>query len=214
MKKIAALLCSLMMFPLIGLAKTGTDGDYMQGVEYEIINPAQPTETGNKVEVVELFWYGCPHCYRFEPHLAKWLKNIPPNASFRRMPAIFRSSWDIHARAFYTAEALGVVDKIHSPLFHAMHSERKKMNTKEALREFFGKYGVKAKDFDDTFDSFSINAKVQRSRVMSRRYGIQGVPSVVVNGKYRVNGTSAGGNQNIMKVVDYLIQKETSSKRK
>ena len=211
---VTVLVALLMLQAPACAVEQGEEGMFKIYGQYEKVNPPQPTEDPKRVEVLELFWYGCPYCYQFEPHLNAWLKKMPANVVFKRMPTIFRKSWEIHARAFYTAQMLGVDGKTHSALFHAMHKDRQRMNTENALRKFCGKHGVSEKDFNDTFRSFAVDAKVRRARVMGQRYGIRGVPSVVVNGKYRVNGTSAGGNHNIMKVVDFLIKKESNSQRK
>ena len=104
---------------------------------YKLIIPVQPTQTDNKIEVLEVFWYGCPHCYDFEPHIENWLKDLPEDVEFRRMPGIFNKSWIAHAKAYFTAEKMGILDKIHSPLFTALHRERKRIYTEDELKDFF-----------------------------------------------------------------------------
>lgn len=203
MKKIA-LSFFMLFFSLLGNAQSAFD----EGIEYRVIKPPVATQTGNKIEVVELFWYGCPHCFRLEPRMKQWLKNKPANVEFVRVPAIFNKRWELHAKAFYTAEALGVLDKIHTPLFDEMHVRKKHLHKKSDLKAFFVKNGVKAEDFDSTFDSFMVNIKVNRARDLSKRYGIDGVPSLVVNGKYLADGPMASGHTNLMKILDFLIKKE------
>lgn len=110
--------------------------EYAEGFEYERVTPAQPVSTENKIEVLELFWYGCPHCYRLEPYLHEWLKTKPANVEYVRLPAILRDSWGLHAHAYYTAEALGVLEKIHTALFDAMHKDRKHIESEESIRQF------------------------------------------------------------------------------
>ncbi len=176
--------------------------------KYELIKPAQPTETPGKVEVIDVFWFGCPHCYRFLPVLEAYEDSKPDYVEIRHMPAIFRNSWVNHARAFYTARALGVEEKIYRSLFEAIHRDRKRLETKEALRSFFESHGVTAEDFDQTWDSFTVESGINKSRVMQGRYGITGTPSVIVNGKYRVTGSLAGSYQNMVKVVAALADKE------
>ncbi|MEJ2142575.1 MAG: thiol:disulfide interchange protein DsbA/DsbL [Gammaproteobacteria bacterium] len=198
----------LLFFTLFFVLVTNASAAWDEGIEYRVINPPVPTQTGSKIEVVELFWYGCPHCFRLEPRIKQWKKNKPANVEFVRVPAIFNKRWELHAKAFYTAEVLGVLDKIHTPLFDEIHVRKKHLNNKSKLKAFFVKHGVKAEDFDNTFDSFMVNIKVNRARDLSKRYGIDGVPSLVVNGKYLTDGPMASGHENLMKILDFLIKKE------
>ena len=185
---------------------------FSEKIHYEKVVPAQPTSTGNKVEVVEMFWYGCPHCNSLEPYVNRWLKKIPANAEFVRMPAIFNQKWEPHARAFYTAEILGVLDKIHHALFEALHGQKRKINSDDEIKKFFVEHGVSEKDFDRVFRSFAVEAKIRRSKDMSQRYGIRGVPALIVNGKYRTSAQLAGGNAKIFRVVNFLVDKEGKAK--
>lgn len=187
-----------------------------EGFEFTEISPAQPTASSKKVEVLELFWYGCPHCNDFEPHLNKWLKNKPDNVEFVRMPAIFRDSWVPHARAYYTAEALGVLDKTHSAFFHAVHRKKQRLESEKDIGDFFVEQGVKQEDFTKSWNSFLVQSRVKRAVGMTRRYGIKGVPAMVVNGKYRTGAKQASINDpggasyaNVLKVVDWLVQRES-----
>ena len=206
MKNLAKILASSLL--LLGLSLSAQAEDYQEGVHYERIDPAQPTVTGNKVEVRQMFWYGCPHCFRFEPYLERWLRKQPKESEFVRMPAIFRPSWENHARAYYTAELLGVVDKVHMPLFNAIHLEKKHLDTDEQLREFFAKFGVDKIEFTKTFRSFAVETRVRRSKALAQRYAVQGVPVFIVNGKYRVSNRSTGSSANTVKVINYLVKKE------
>lgn len=184
-----------------------------EGIEYKLVSPAQPTITKNKVEVVELFWFGCGHCYHFEPVLKKWLANKPDNVVFVQVPAVFNPGWALHARAFYTAKSLGLYDngnhEFHDAFFKELHERKKRLNTKKSLQVFFARFSVSAEDFNNTFDSFAVNTKVNRAASLSKRYQIDGVPSLIVNGKYRIDGPMAGGRKGIIKVTNYLINKES-----
>ena len=180
-----------------------------EGSEYAKITPALPTSTEGKVEVVEMFWYGCPHCYELEPHIEEWLTRKADYIEYVRIPAIFNSKrWRLHAQAFYTAEVLGVLDKVHAPMFNAIHKQRNALKNKEALRELFAVHGVKEEDFNKTFASFAVMAKVNRAADLSRRYGLTGVPAMIVNGKYRTDGPMAKSYQKMMDVVDELAARE------
>ena len=130
---------------------------FKDGTHYRTLPVAQPTSAApDKVEVVEVFWYGCPHCYTLEPHIKAWKADMPANAQFVRMPASLNRGWQIHARVFYTAEALGILDEVHEELFREIHGNGKRLDTQEALIDFFGRYGVSEEQFTETFDSFAV----------------------------------------------------------
>ncbi|MDE0456899.1 MAG: thiol:disulfide interchange protein DsbA/DsbL, partial [Chromatiales bacterium] len=158
-------------------------------------------------------WYGCPHCYTFLPMMEAYELVKPEYVEIRRMPAIFRESWAAHARAFYTAMLLGVVDQTHRPLFDEIHARRNPTDHKEALAAFFERQGVDRGTFGQTWDSFAVESLVRKSILMQQRYGITGTPSVVVNGKYRVTGRLAGSYDNVIPVVMALVEKEREAQR-
>jgi len=182
---------------------------YEEGVHYERIVPAQPTSTANKVEVLEIFWYGCPHCFRFEPYIERWLRKKPKNAQFVRLPGIFRPSWEVGARAFYTAKLLGVFDELHKPILNAIHLQKRRLDTEEQMRDFFAENGVDKKDFIKTYNSFAVGTRLRRAKTMSSRYGISGVPAIIVAGKYRLSAQTAGSNAEMLKVINFLVEKES-----
>jgi len=207
-KLIFTFVTTLMMY-------VGTASAIDEGFEYNLITPAITTGDPSKVEVAEMFWYGCPHCNDFEPTLNKWLKTKPKNVNFIRIPAVFRESWIPHARAYYTAEALGVLDKTHSLFFKAVHKDRQRLATKKDIAAFFVSNGVKQVDFDQAWDSFIVQSRVKRAITLTRRSGIKGVPSMLVNGKYRTSASEAGinnpggaSNDDMIKVVNFLVAKE------
>lgn len=180
-----------------------------EGIEYKTISPRVSNHIDdNKIEVVEMFWYGCSHCFAFEPALHQWLKTKPKNVNFVRVPAVFNPTWGLHARAYYTAEVLGVLEKTHQAMFDAMHIKKLKMASTDELANFYAKHGVSKEAFIETFNSFAVDTKVRRAADLSRSYGIDGVPSLIVNGKYRTSGSLAGGRDGMLKVVDHLIKLE------
>ena len=195
------------------IGEPATKTTYLEGVHYEKITPAQPTQVGpEKVEVVELFWYGCPHCFKFEPYVKKWLENKPANAEFIRIPASFNARWKLHAGAYYVAELLNITDKVHEPLFDALDKDRNSLANPKALAEFFSKHGVAEEKFLKIYDSFAVRTRLNRDYSQLKRYGIRSVPAVVINGKYRTNATLAGGrNEDLIKVINYLVEKESSA---
>ena len=205
--------CWLLAILLPCLAFAGSDaGSFKAGVDYDVLAKPQPTETGEKVEVLELFWYGCPHCYDLEPVIEEWLENLPENVVYRRLPAIFRPEWMVHARAYYAAEALGVLDKIHRPLFDAIHAEKRRLFDEKSLAGFFVEHGVNREDFIKTYRSFAVQTKAQRAKAMTRRYGISGVPAMIVNGKYRSSVGKAKGQERMIEVINALAAKENAGK--
>jgi len=176
--------------------------------EYIELSPPRPTDDPSKVEVIEFFWYGCPHCYRFEPFIAAWVKEKPDNVVFKRQPVIFRDGWAQHARAYFTAEVLGVVDKTHQDFFDAMHKERKSMTNEDELAEFFSRHGVDKETFSNAFHSFSVDMKVRQAESVAAEYMISGVPAIVVNGKYLITGRTAKGFDNMIKVLQERVNHE------
>jgi len=178
---------------------------------YEAVTPAQPTKNTDKIEVIEFFWYGCPHCYSFEPFLSKWAKTLPKNVEFIRQPAVFSELWGKHAKAYFTAEALGVVDKVHTDLFDAVQAKQS-LETEDELAKFFAAHGVKESDFRTNYNSFLVDAKMRQAKTMAARYGVNGVPAIIVNGKYRTNATLAGSQEKMIDVINQLIKQESSAK--
>ncbi len=206
MKKMFMSLVLLLLIPF-------AHADFEEGVQYQVVDNAQPTASGGKIEVLELFWYGCPHCYYLESELDAWLKNKPDDVVFVRVPAILGPSWELHARGFYTAELLGVTDKIHKPLFERIHKEKKQIRNLAQLKEFFVTQGVSAQDFENTYKSFAVITKTNRAKQAAGLYGIKGVPALVVNGKYRTSAGAAGSNKGMLEVVDFLVERERAAAR-
>ena len=193
----------------LALTATAAD-DFVAGQHYQLVTPAQPTTTGDKVEVIELFWYGCPHCNAFEPLVQEWLKKKPDYVEFVRIPAVFAQNWEVHARAFYAAQQLGVLEKIHKPLFDAIHVQSRKLFSVEELTAFFVEQGVTAADFHKAYNSFDVDTKTRHAMALTREYGISGVPSIIVNGKFRSSAQQTGSLENLLKLVDFLAAKEHS----
>jgi thiol:disulfide interchange protein DsbA len=185
--------------------------DYKEGINYLRLAKPQPTTTTDKIEVVELFWYGCPHCYDLEPHLEKWLENKPEDVEFVRLPAIVGPRWEPLAQAYYTAEALGVLDKTHAALFDAIHKKKQKFTNEEQIKQFFVSQGVSDADFRNAYHSFAVSVKMNNAKLMTRRYAITGVPTLIVNGKYSTSGKLAGSEAGIIKVVDHLVAQERTA---
>ena len=209
MKKL--LVMAFTLTAVLGLAPVtfGAGHEYNAEGKYKRIQPARPLEQSDKIEVVDVFWYGCPHCFRFLPYLQRWeQQSMPDYVELKRVPAIFTASWAVHARAYYTAQVLGVADELHIPIFNAMHGDKRPLNTREEMRQFFSEHGVDPAEFDATYDSFTVDAMARESEVMPRRWGVQGTPSVIVNGRYLISGRTAGNYENLIKVLDVLVERE------
>ncbi len=177
---------------------------------YKNIVPPQPTATGEKIEVIEIFSYGCSHCHRFEATLERWLKDKPGNVEFVRLPAIFSPQLALFARAYYAAEALAVLDKVHKPLFDAVHMQKRRLGSEDEIAEVFVENGVSKDDFHKAFRSFSVEAKVRRATELGKRYGVEATPSMIVNGKYITNpGMDNIGFDGMIKQVNQLVAKES-----
>lgn len=204
-------LCAPLLAPQLARAS------FDEGIDYKKIDPPQPTSapTG-KIEVDEMFWYGCPHCFHFEPKLLEWLKHKPKDVVFVRIPAVFPGPehWAFGAKIFYTEKALGVLSKTHEAVFNAIHIDHQPMSTEAEVQKFFARHGVPAKEFNDAFHSFGVYTEVRRAADLSRRYQITGVPTLVVDGKYRVDADLAGGQERMLKIVDFLIKKERAARQK
>lgn len=185
---------------------------WQEGKHYFLIEPTQATTTGDKIEVVEVFSYGCTHCNEVAPMVEDIIKRLPANAQFVKLPAQFGfEAWKTFARGFYTAQALGIADKSHLDVFRAIYVDRKldsRSPTLASVADFYSKYGVSAADFTATAHSFAIETKLKRNDALIKAYGVDSTPAFVVNGKYRLSGQSAGGYQNVEPLLHYLIEKE------
>ncbi|MEW5010309.1 MAG: thiol:disulfide interchange protein DsbA/DsbL [Cycloclasticus sp.] len=211
MQKLLILL-TVFFFSYAASALAAEPAAYVAGKDYSLITPIQPTDTVDKLEVVEIFWYGCPHCHQFEPTLGPWTKDLPEDVGFYRLPAIFSPLWEVHARAYFTADILNVLDESHSALFHVLHVKRKKLSTLEKLADFYVQYGVDKALFEKTYHSFVVNTRVARAKEMVTRYGVEGVPAMVVNGKYLITGPMAKSYENMLRITDFLLAKERALK--
>ncbi|NDA15571.1 MAG: thiol:disulfide interchange protein DsbA/DsbL, partial [Gammaproteobacteria bacterium] len=173
---------------------------------------AQPVSTGDKIEVLELFWYGCPHCYALEPYLNKWLKSKPDFVEFVRLPAVLNRSWAFDARVYYTFVALGLVDKLHEAYFDTIHKQRKRMKTVEDVATWAGEQGVDSKAILDTFNSFGVDSMLANANQMSGRYETDGVPTIIIDGKYRTKVSLAGGHNELIDLMNYLALRAQSER--
>ena len=184
-----------------------------EGKQYKVLNPQRPVDSKDKIEVTEFFWYGCGHCFNLEPILNKWLKNVPKDVSFRRIPAVFPTKdgrpgpWAPLAQVFYALEAMGLLDKMHGEVFDAVHIDRVNLNDPKVLGDWLAAKGVDRQKFNDAFNSFSVQSKVTRAQQMSVQYGFDGVPSIFINGRYAMTSGEGGSHEETIAILDQLIDK-------
>lgn len=203
---------------LLLLVSAHVMADPQAGEEFNQTAQAIPTDNAAKIEVMELFWYGCPHCYQLEPQLTAWVKKLPQDVYFKRVPGLPRPDWAPMAKAFYALETLGLSEKLHMPLFEAIHKQKVlKPNDELAAIDWITKQGgVDRKKVEEAFNSFSTNTKLTRAAQIFRASGATGVPSLIIDGKYVTSSTMAGGNQEVLNVADYIIanvRKDKAAKR-
>lgn len=181
---------------------------YQAGKHYEEITTPLKTGSSDKIEVTEVFWYGCGHCYTFAPLIQQWEQQQADDVVVKHSPAIWRDAMNTHARIYYTVKALGKEDEMHMSVFRAMHEDRKRLTSEKEIAEIFAKHGVDQETFNKTFNSFGVKSQVQQADARQRSFGITQTPSVVVDGRYRVSGDQLqGGQQELLKVAEFLINK-------
>ena len=197
----------------VSVSQADDQAEYTEGRHYDVMSDAQPVSTGDKIEVLELFWYRCGHCRTLEKPLHAWLQNDKPeNAEYVAFPAVFSARWEAGARAFYTFEALGISDTYHTKLFNALHVEGKNIDTAEQLAQWVGAEGGDAQAILDTYESFAVNNKVAHAITMSKRYGIEGVPAVIVDGRYRTSVSQAGNPAALFELINFLVEKAAAER--
>ncbi len=212
----AALMAAL-SFAFIAASAVASPTEPVEGAEYHRLQNAQPTDTGKKVEVLEFFWYNCPHCFAFEPSLTEWVKKRGDTIVFRRVPVGFRESFVPQQKLYYTLEAMNRMD-VHKQVFEAIHVGRQKLDKEEAILDFIDKHGVDRKKFLEIYSSFGVQSKVSRVRQLQETFRIDGVPTVVIDGQYItspsiVGATMRGASEQAMnaatlQVMDALIAKK------
>lgn len=173
---------------------------------YAALNPPQATDGGGKIEVVEFFWYGCPHCYTLEPEVIAWAKRAPKDVAFKRVPAYPSEAWGEGAKIYYTLEAMGLLDAYHQKVFEAMHKDNVNLQNKGLRETWLKKNGIDVAKYNEAEKSFTVASKLARARQMTQSYKVDGVPRVVVNGKYYTAGELAGGTHRVFPVVDQLVE--------
>lgn len=194
------------------MAQAPANAKYKEGIHYSVIENA-PKTGGNTVEVVEAFSYLCSHCATFEPYISSWVQRKPENVSFKRIPVVFgRSSWEVYAQAYVTADLMGIADKAHGPLMDKLWKEKAVMRSVDDLSQFYAAFGADPEKFVATSKSFAVNAQMRKEQHEVQTAGVRGTPSLIVNGNYLVSGNEAVASYDVMlDVVDYLVALELAS---
>ncbi len=202
MKKITTLAAFWLM-----LIASVASAEFVQGKHYVALDKPVKTITGDKIEVRELFWYYCPHCFNLEPTLNYWLQTLPKDAAFVRQPAVFSQRWAKGAIFYYVLDELNLVDKLHAQLFKAIHVHKTPLTGQVDFVNWLANFGVNKQRANAAFQSFSVRIKVNKSKVNTVKYHTSGVPVIIVDGKYWVDAQHAGSEARLFEVVDFLIQK-------
>jgi len=182
-------------------------GAPVEGTHFVRLTPPVATSSPGKIEVIEFFWYGCPHCNAFEPALDAWSKALPADVAFRRVPAAFNESWVPHQRIFYALESLDLLTTMHRKVFYAIHTQRMRLDRPADISAFMAGNGVDAAKFGLAYDSFTVQSKVRQATQLANAYKIDGVPALGVQGRFYTSGPLAGSNERSLLVADYLIER-------
>jgi thiol:disulfide interchange protein DsbA len=186
------------------LISTQVFAEPVAGQDYKLVNPPQQTNTGDKIEVLEFFFYGCGHCYTFHPHLTTWEKKAAKDVELVLIPTVFNASWEPMANTYYALEVMGLNHKLHNELYRLWNEDNKALTVEADIVEALAKQGVDSKKFTDAYHSFGVQSKVTRSKQMLQTFGIRGTPSVIVDGKYLITGLQPADT---IKVMNALIDK-------
>jgi len=176
-----------------------------QNIDYRLISP-QPVETGERIEVIDFFWYGCPYCNELQPALEDWVRRKPADVALRRVPAILRDTWAPHARIYYTLELLGEIGRLHQKVYHGYHVEELSMSQPDVMEQWAVRNGIERRRWLDAYYSPEVDARVARAYELAKRYEVQGTPSVVVDGRYLTSSSMTPSVSGVIPVVEDLIR--------
>jgi thiol:disulfide interchange protein DsbA len=185
---------------------------FVEGTDYKLISPPVETSQPDKVVVTEIFWYGCPHCFRFEPYVQKWAANLPEGVVFEHVPSSINPRWTEHARAFYAFKLMGVLEETHQAFFDAIHIKRQRLNSVDTIAQFVADRGLDEKAFREYYYSFPVETQIRKNIQKEKLYGHDGVPAVIVNGKYLVMGSLAGSNERMIQIMNFLVAQELAGR--
>ena len=213
MRLMRILAAMLLMMGMSLLVTYSARAEIVEGRDYTTLSHPQPADE-KSIEVMEFFWYGCPHCYELHPRIKAWLKRMPSDVSFRYVPAVFRANWIPGAKTFYGLEALGLRDKLHDKVYDAIHVDKVDLTKDEILFDWIAKQGVDRQKFIDAYNSFAVQNQVTRTTRMSKDYALSGVPAVVVDGKYLTSGRMGSTPDDTIRTMEELIEKVRKERKK
>lgn len=207
-----ALLMSALSFQVT--ASENDHAPFAVGTHYRILDNPVSVSDGDKIEVREFFFYGCPHCYHVEPIASDWIENRKgDDVTYVRTPVLFIRGAEPLARAFYVAQAKGILDEVHMPIFHAIHKHRENLNSLPALANFFRAYGVEPEEFNSLYTSFGVSTRIRQADALTRDYQLTGTPAFTVAGKYVVLRTNLSNDRETFQVIEYLVDKERQARK-
>ena len=195
-------------FALAMSTQAGAQLAFVQGVDYDVLPQAVKTSQPDKIVVTEIFWYGCPHCFRFEPFVERWSAGLPEDVVFKQVPSVINPRWTEHARTYYALQMMGGLEQAHKAFFDAIHLKRKRMADLDSIAEFVADQGLDADQFRKNYRSFEVDTMIRKNGKKEERYGHNGVPAVIVNGKYLVSAGKAGSNERMIQIMDFLVSQE------
>jgi len=208
------LLKAALLSPLAGAGTAFAQaGALQEGSAYRAVKPAQPVAVSGKIEVLEFFWYGCPHCNALEPLLKDWVRRLPSDVVFQKVHVGLGPSWVPHQQLFYTLDAMGKSAELDERVFKAIHVDGQSLSKPDQMAEFVARNGVDRKLFTDTFESFAVRTKMRKAQQQAEAYRVDGVPAMSVNGKWYTAPSMAGGNAPVLRVLDHLIELERKARK-
>jgi len=181
---------------------------FVVDTDYQLISPAVKTTQPDKVVVTEIFWYGCPHCFRFEPYVERWASELPDGVVFEHVPSSLNPRWTVLDRAYYAFKMMGVLEQTHKAVFEAIHLKRQRLDSLDSIAAFAASQGLDEKVFRENYASFPVETQVRKNAQKEKRYGHRGVPAVIVNGKYLVSASLAGSNERMIQIMNFLVSQE------
>jgi thiol:disulfide interchange protein DsbA len=204
---VASGIAALLLAPAVARAQVRS------GKDFTLLTPPRPVITGERIEIIEFFYYGCPICYETQPHLSRWLNGAPDHIALRRVPALSIEGWTPFAKLFYTLEMMGEIQRLHWPVYDNFHFDNVRLNDEKIMVEWIARNGVDKEKFEQLYASPQVEAKLEESREMMKDYDIRAVPTFVVDGKYVTSARVAGGTRQLLQVVDQLVRQARTERR-
>ena len=200
--------CLVAFFALAVITQVGAQQTFIEGTDYDVLAQPVATSQPDKIVVTEIFWYGCPHCFRFEPFVERWSASLPEGVVFEQVPSVLNPRWTEHARTYYSLKMMDALEQAHKAFFDAIHLKRQRLTDLDTIAGFVAGQGLDAQQFRDNYYSFEVETQIRKNQKKESRYGHRGVPAVIVNGKYLVSASKAGSNQRMIQIINFLVAQE------